>query len=193
MSASDQARWDRKHLAEHGSEAASGFLREIFQTQNWPMRSGRALDIATGKGRNAIFLAERGFDVEAIDISPVALDEARRRATERKLDISWREADLEQIELPEACYDLVLNFNYLQRSLIPRIKETLKAGGHIIFETYLIDQRTVGHPSNPAYLLGHNELLEFFRDLRVLWYREGKFTEGDEVSYRAGIFAQKVR
>src|SRR2546426_12786316 len=92
MSVNDQARWDRKHLAEHGSEAASGFLREIFQTQNWQIRSGRALDIAAGKGRNAIFLAERGFDVEAIDISPVALDEARRRATERRLDISWREA-----------------------------------------------------------------------------------------------------
>src|SRR5437667_5134140 len=189
MSASDQARWDRKHLAEHGSEAAAGVLAEIFQAQNWPMRAGRALEIATGKGRNAIFLAERGFDVEAIDISPVALDEARRRATERKLDISWREADLEQIELPEACYDLVLNFNYLQRSLIPRIKESLTAGGHIIFETYLIDQRTVGHPSNPAYLLGHNELLEFFRDLPVIWYCEWKFTECYEFSYLAGLLA----
>src|SRR5947208_11471105 len=163
MSASDQVRWERKHLAEHGSEEVSGFLREIFQTQNWPMRSGRALDIAAGKGRNAIFLAERGFDVEAIDISPVALDEARRRATERKLDISWREADLEQIDLPEACYDLVLNVNYLQRSLIRRIKESLKAGGHIIRESYLIGRRTVGHPTKPAYLLAHNALLDFSR------------------------------
>src|SRR5947208_16083626 len=118
MSASDQARWDRKHLAEHGSEAASGFLREIFQTQNWPMRSGRALDIATGKGRNAIFLAERGFDVEAIDISPVALDEARRRATERKLDISWREADLEPHDMPQACYELHLNIKFLRDVVI---------------------------------------------------------------------------
>src|SRR5207245_9138029 len=105
------------------------------------------------------------------------VDEDRRPGTERRLDISGQEADLEQIDLPEACYDFVLNFNYLQRSLIPRIKESLKAGGHIIFETYLIDQLTVGHPSNPAYLLGHNQLLEFFRDFRLLGCCEGQFSE----------------
>src|SRR5437667_12359324 len=112
-------------------------------------------------------------------------------AEQRSEDSIYRgeKPDLEQIELPEACYDLVLNFNYLQRSLIPRIKESLKAGGHIIFETYLIDQRTVGHPSNPAYLLGHNELLEFFRDLPVIWYCEWKFTECYEFSYLAGLLA----
>jgi len=84
----------------------------------------------------------------------------------------------------------MVNFNYLQRSLIPQIKKSLKSGGHVIFESYLIDQRIVGHPKNPAYLLGHNELLDLFRGLRVLYYREGKFKGGQE-AYRAGIFAQK--
>jgi SAM-dependent methyltransferase len=137
-------------------------------------------------------LAERGFNVVAADISPVALEEARRRAAEKNLAITWQQADLEQIQLSEAAYELVVNFNYLQRSLIPQIKTALKLGGYVIFETYLIDQPAIGHPKNPAYLLEHNELLNCFRDFRVLYYREGQFAEAGERAFRAGICAQKI-
>jgi hypothetical protein len=85
----------------------------------------------------------------------------------------------------------VINFKYLQRSLIPQLKAAVKRGGFFIFETFLIDQQTMGHPSNPDYLLRHNELLNFCRDLRVLLYREGKLREGSAPSFRAGILAQK--
>lgn len=193
MTTGDQVRWDRQHAAGHGSDHASGFLKEILLSDSWPIPRGRALDIATGKGRNAIFLAEQGFDVVAIDVSPVALDEARQRAAGKSLSISWQQADLERIELPEATYDLVVDFNYLQRSLIPQIKAALKPGGHAIFETYLIGQEILGHPKNPAYLLRHNELLELFRDFRVLCYREGKFSAGEETAFRAGILAEKPK
>jgi SAM-dependent methyltransferase len=193
MTTGDQVRWDRQHAAGHGSDHASGFLKEILLSDSWPIPRGRALDIATGKGRNAIFLAEQGFDVVAIDVSPVALDEARQRAAGKSLSISWQQADLERIELPEATYDLVVDFNYLQRSLIPQIKAALKPGGHAIFETYLIGQEILGHPKNPAYLLRHNELLELFRDFRVLCYREGQFSACEETAFRAGILAEKPK
>ena len=193
MTTGDQVRWDRQHAAGQGTSHASGFLKEILLSDSWPIPRGRALDIATGKGRNAIFLAEHGFDVVAIDVSPVALDEARQRAAGKSLSISWQQADLERIELPEATYDLVVDFNYLQRSLIPQIKAALKPGGHVIFETYLIGQEILGHPKNPAYLLRHNELLELFRDFRVLCYREGKFSAGEETAFRAGILAEKPK
>ena len=147
--------------------------------------------MATGKGRNAIFLAERGFQVMAIDISPVALDMARRAAKEKSLIIDWQEADLERIELPAAHYDLVLNFNYLQRSLVGQIKKTLKPSGWVIFETYLMDQSQVGGLINPDYLLRHNELLDFFLDFRVLYYREGEFAQSGEGAFRAALLAQK--
>jgi 2-polyprenyl-3-methyl-5-hydroxy-6-metoxy-1,4-benzoquinol methylase len=192
MSIKDQVRWDKQHESTHGSTEAQIFLREVFAAEAWPMPRGRALDVACGKGRNALFLAERGFDVVAIDISPVALEEGRRRAAKKNLAITWQQADLEQIQLSEAAYDLVVNFNYLQRSLIPQIKAALKRGGFVIFETYLIDQPAIGHPKNPAYLLEHNELLNFFRDFRVLYYREGQFSEAGEPAFRAGIFAQKI-
>jgi SAM-dependent methyltransferase len=96
------------------------------------------LDIATGKGRNAIFLAERGFEVVGIDISPIALAEA-------------------------------------------------------ILETYLIDQQGIGDPKNPDYLLAHNELLELFRDFRVLYYREGQFLQSGKNAFLAGLLAPKKR
>lgn len=191
MASDDRVRWDRKHAAGHTSDQPSGFLKEVLLSAAWPMNRGRALDIATGKGRNAIFLAEQGFAVDAMDVSAAALDEARRRSAAKGLTISWRQADLEQIELPGSVYDLVVNFNYLQRSLIPQIKAALKVGGHVVFETFLIGQETIGHPKNPAYLLGYNELLDQFRDFRVLDYREGKFADGEEAAFRARLLAIK--
>lgn len=192
MATEDQKRWDERHAAHGGEDEASPFLRQIFELGAWEIQPGRALDIATGKGKNARYLAERGFRVEAIDISEVALAEARRLAKAKGLKIAFRQADLEKIELPESAYDMILNFNYLQRSLIPPMKRALKLGGYIVFETFLIEQRVLGHPRNPAYLLGHNELLKLFSDFRILYYREGKFVESGKESYRAGLFGRKI-
>ncbi|HET9297881.1 MAG TPA: class I SAM-dependent methyltransferase [Candidatus Binatia bacterium] len=193
MSGDDKTRWDRQHGLSSGADQPSGFLRQVLESDAWHIPHGLALDVATGKGRNAIFLAEMGFRVVGLDISTIALEEARRRAAEKSLEISWHVADLEQIELPAAAYNLIVNFNYLQRSLVPQIRRALKPEGHVIFETYLIDQQAIGHPKNPAYLLNHNELLDHFRSFRVLRYREGKYTDTREASFRAGIFAQKIR
>jgi len=81
----------------------------------------------------------------------------------------------------------------LQWSLVPQIKETLKPGGWVIFETYLIDQSKTGDPINSDYLLLHNELLDFFRDFRILYYREGEFPQSGESTFRAALLAQKAR
>ena len=192
MSINDREKWENRHAHKDDGQEPSPFLREIFHRGWWQLSPGRALDLATGKGRNALFLAERGFQVVAIDISGVALEAARKRAHARSLRISWRQEDLERLTLPDEEYDLILNFNYLQRSLIPQIKTALKVGGHVIFDTYLVDQQAIGHPKNPAYLLDHNELLQSFREFRVLYYREGKITEKGSVAFRAGLLAQKL-
>ncbi len=192
MSGDDQLRWDKQHADSPRAEQPSSFLREIIDSDAWEIPRGRALDIACGKGRNTLFVAQQGFDVVAVDISSVALEEGRRRAREASLTVAWQQADLEQFRLPENSFDLVINFNYLQRSLIPQLKAALKRGGHVIFETYLIDQRAMGHPKNPDYLLAHNELLDHFRDFRVLYYREGTFRDGADPSFRSGILAQKI-
>jgi 2-polyprenyl-3-methyl-5-hydroxy-6-metoxy-1,4-benzoquinol methylase len=192
MASEDQARWDKQHAEARGADTPASFLRQVFETDVWQLPRGRALDIACGQGRNSLYLAERGFEVVAMDISAVALDEARKRAELKQLRIDWRQTDLDTVQLGEAVYDVVANFNYLQRSLIPQIKRAVKHGGYVIFETYLIDQKEHGHPKNPDYLLRHNELLEHFREFRILCYREGRFSEGGEASYRAGILAQRI-
>jgi len=192
MTQANQEKWDLLHAeaGDHGEPSA--FLQLVFDQFRSTPSPGRTLDIASGQGRNAFFLAQRGFDVVAMDISPVALAKGRQRAEEKFLSISWQEIDLEQTELSAASFDLIINFNYLQRSLIAQIKKSLKLGAHVIFETYLVDQQAIGHPKNPAYLLQHNELLDLFRGFRVLFYREGKFIEDNQESYRAGLFGQKV-
>ncbi|HEY3166608.1 MAG TPA: class I SAM-dependent methyltransferase [Candidatus Binatia bacterium] len=191
MSLDDQVRWDRQHTETQRAQPPSTLLRQILASDGWQCLPGRTLDIAAGKGRNALYLAERGFEVIAVDISKVALDVAQLHARQTHLQVDFQQLDLEQ-SFPEGEYDLILNINYLQRSLIPKIKAALRVGGHVIFETYLIDQQVIGHPKNPNYLLAHNELLDHFRDFRVLYYREGKFSDGGEPSFRAGIFAQKI-
>ena len=191
MALEDQVRWDRQHAEGREITAPSRFVQEIVDSDHWTISPGRALDVATGNGRNALLLATRGFQVTAIDISIVGLEEGRKRARDNSLSIDWQQADLENVQLAATAYDLIVNINYLQRSLIPGLMSALKPGGHMIFETYLIDQQAAGHPKNPDYLLNHNELLEHFRDYRVLLYREGSFADGAEPSFRAGIFARK--
>jgi tellurite methyltransferase len=193
MAREDQKRWNEKHAGEHAhdEDSPSRFLKEIFESTSWTIEPGRTLDLAAGKGRNAIFLAARGFRVDAMDISAVALEEGRRIAQAKGLEITFIEVDLDRADLPEAAYDLIVNFNFLERALIPKMKSALKPGGHIVFETFLVDQKDIGHPTNPAYLLGYNELLDLFRDFRVLFYREGKVIQGKKESFRAGLFARK--
>ena len=194
MSIDDRMRWDQQHLKSLGTEPPSAFLREILESDAWTGLGGTALDLACGKGRNAIYLAQRGFAVTALDISAVALEEGRRRAQQQDLKIDWHLCDLEARTLAAAAgdFDLIVNFNYLQRALIRPMQQAVKPRGHVIFETYLIDQAAVGHPKNPDYLLRHNELLDCFRDFRVLFYREGKFADGKAAAFRAGIFAQRI-
>jgi len=151
---------------------------------------GRALDVAMGNGRNAIYLAKMGFEVEGVDNSHEAIKEALAYALEEGVFIQTRVEDPEKIPcIDEEAYDLVICFNYLQRSLMPQIKNWVKPGGMLVYETFIIDQVRFGKPKNPDYLLRHNELLHAFRDFRVLRYREGVI-EGSKAI--ASILAQKV-
>lgn len=135
---------------------------------------GRVLDIAMGAGRNAIYLAKLGFEVEGVDSSEHAVSHALQQAKEEGVTIRAEVADLEKdYRIKPDNYDVIICFNYLQRSLIPQIRDGLKKGGVIVYETYTIDQTQFGRPHNPDFLLKHNELQEMFRGFRCLRYREG--------------------
>ncbi len=172
-------------IHEDGLEPAR-FLVEYVSL----LPKGRVLDIAMGSGRNAIYLAGMGFAVEGVDISPEAVTNVQEMARKAGVTITARLADLEgDYRIDKAAYDLVIVFNYLQRSLIPQIKDGLRTGGMVVYETFIVDQVQFGKPKNPDYLLRHNELLEMFRDFRCLRYREGVIDNQRAV---ASIVAEKV-
>ena len=129
---------------------------------------GRLLDVAMGSGRNAVYLATLGYRVEGIDISAEAVAEALASAQRAGVVLKTRVADLERdARVSEAYYDGIIVINYLQRSLIAQLKAGLRPGGVIIYETFTVDQAQFGRPTNPDFLLRHNELLDLFRDFRV--------------------------
>ena len=152
--------------------------------------SGRVLDIAMGSGRNSIYLAQNGFEVEGLDASPDAVVKAMESAVKAGVSIKAQVADLEgDYRIERGRYDVIICFNYLQRSLIPRIKDGIRKGGLVIYETFITDQAKFGKPTNPDYLLEHNELLDMFSDFRCLRYHEG-ILEGRKAV--AGIIAEKI-
>jgi tellurite methyltransferase len=136
--------------------------------------SGKALDLAMGAGRNAVYLAKEGFDVEGIEVASDAVEKAIALASSEEVKISTLLADLENdFILRPSYYDLIICFYYLHRPLISEIKKALKPGGVVVYETYICDQAQWGQPKNPDHLLKHNELLNMFCDYRILRYREG--------------------
>lgn len=173
-SENDRERWDRKFASSeyiHGKNPAR-FLED--NVGHLP-RGGKALDVAAGEGRNAVFLARQGFEVDAIDISHVGLEKARRLAKETGVDIRTVVADLTQHTFPKEAYDLVVIFNYLERGLIDGIKGTLKPGGMVVYQTFTVDdlESASGHTIRREYLLEPGELRELFDDCEILEYREG--------------------
>lgn len=151
---------------------------------------GKALDVAMGAGRNAVYLAKAGYYVDGVDISQEAVASALALAHKADVAINAQVGDLEQdYRLYENAYDVIVCFNYLHRPLIPQIKAALKTGGFIVYETFITDHAQFGRPSNPDHLLNHNELLDMFSDFRCLRYHEGIYPGPKAV---AGIVAQKI-
>lgn len=158
-------------MESHSSQAPSALLVDFLS--GFP--KGRALDIACGHGRNALYLAAQGYSVEGLDRDREAIAFLNGEAEKRRLSCVGIEADLEgDRSLPEKEYDLVVCFYYLDRKLAPAIKKRLRVGGVLVYETFLIDQHEkFGKPSRREFCWGRNELLRSFLDLRILFYFEG--------------------
>ena len=188
----DQKRWnDRFGKKEFtlGKEP-NPFLKKYVHL----LTTGKALDIAAGQGRNAVFLAQNGFEVDAVDISERGLKKAQKLAKTKGVKIKTFLVDLDQFPIEKERYDLIANFYFLKRRLIPRIKKGLKKGGKVIFETYLLEHRTLGTggPKQAKYFLKPNELLRLFKGFWILFYREGIFREGGRKKAVASLIAEKI-
>jgi len=181
VSHADRLKWDERYRA--GSYAARPHPTQLLADRLADLPRGRALDVACGAGRNALFLAEAGYEVDAVDVSPIGLERGARSAAERGLAINWFEADLESTPaatvLADSDYDLIVMVRYVNMPLIAALAERLGDGGGLVCEQHLKTSRDVVGPRNPAYRLAPNELLSAVGDLRVLFYREGIVADPD--------------
>jgi SAM-dependent methyltransferase len=187
MSDTDREKWDERYSSgaytarEHPTRLLADWLPQLPR--------GRALDVACGAGRNSLFLAEHGYDVDAIDISSVALARARATAAERGLKVSWIEADLESTPLPERRYDLIVMVRYTHPVLVATLIELLNDGGFLLCEEHLRTTHDVVGPKTPAFRMRPNELLGLATGLRVIYYREALVEDPDD---RLAALAQLI-
>jgi len=152
---------------------------------------GRALDLASGDGRHALYLARHGWTVDAIDFAYAGLARLQSVAGAERLRIQPVQADLAHWVLPRERYDVVVNIRYLQRDLFDALKTALRRGGVIVFETFIRDQQQFGHPKNPAFLLERGELADRFGDFEILSYDEGRCETESGPAFLARMLARR--
>ena len=172
------ADWDERYRSGESANDEPHPLVVEFASKLEP---GRALDVACGPGRHAIWLATRGWRVTAVDFSRVAIELLRHRANEKGLEIDSRIANLERHEFliePDA-YDLIVVCKYLQRDLFSAIKAGVRAGGVVIAVIAMVDDDPQIKPLNPVFLLKPGELSAEFEGWELIRDFEGK-RAGDE-------------
>jgi SAM-dependent methyltransferase len=185
MSDADRAKWDERYRSK-GPESSEPLA---FLTSLELPEPGRALDVAGGAGRNAIWLARRGWRVTIVDVSPEGLALARAAAADLPLQLVC--ADLERAPLPPGPFDLVVSSYFLRRELFPAFPAVLAPGGRLVYvqPTRANLQR---HARPPAgFLLEDGELPSLVRDLEIVSYEEGWFGEGNEARHEARLVARK--
>ena len=178
----DRIKWNERYRKESCPTDVASVVKKFYHLAP----GKKALDIAAGNGRNAVFLSQKGFSVDAVDISEVGFIEF----TSRFPNINAICADLDQFEIAIGHYDLILNVKFLNRRLFPYIQEGLKPGGVVIFHTLLgskSDKRTPEHCRD--YLLRTNELLHAFLAMRIICYREAGDPETNHSNEMATLVA----
>lgn len=184
------AKWDLRYRnGEHTIKEPSPLLRTAITN----LKPGRALDIACGVGRHAIFLAEHGWHATAVDSSRVGIEILQHRACKAGVSVEARVADLEsgEFHIERATYDLVCVFYYLQRDLFSTIRAGVKPGGTVVAAIHLNNGREDAKPANPAFLLEPGELKQLFADWEITYYREGDSDEGGHHHDTAYLIARK--
>lgn len=179
-------RWNRRYRNEDAPAAPSPFLATV--EPHLPT-GGRALDVAGGAGRHAVWLAARGFAVTLVDVSDEAIALAGAAAARAGVTIEAMELDLEHDPLPPGPWDVVLCFHYLQRDLFPAMRASLAPGGMLAFAIATV-RNLERHPRPPAaYLLAEGEAPDLVGALELVHYEEGWLDEG---RHEARVIARRA-
>ena len=169
MSKQDRDKWNQRYAEDSYHKNNPVVLLEDWLAK---LPVGKALDVACGAGRNALFLAKAGFQVDAIDISPEGLHKARQQARSQGLDVNWIEHDLDQAFRFDTDYDLIVVMWYVNLALISRLCGCLAAGGYLLCEEHLITDQEVIGPTSSNYRVAPGALRGAVSGVDVLLYEE---------------------
>jgi tellurite methyltransferase len=168
------------------SPFVAGWVEHLARRDDSPRK---ALDVAMGRGRHALVLAQYGFETYGVDVVFDAVRDAVNAAAREGLTVRVWCADLTVFPLPSAAFDLVVVTRYLQRDLFASIRDAVTAGGFVIYETFTVRQRALGTgPTSADHLLEPGELRAAFDGWDVLFYEEATAPEA-----MARLVARKPR
>ena len=184
MAQEDKERWNKKYQDNKIPDKPIKLITDYAKLSI----GKQALDIACGMGRHSKYLASLGFEVDALDISNVALDQLKEIPR-----IHAKEVDFDTYRLPKEKYDLIVCTYYLERKLFPQMIEALRPNGIILFETFLHHPQNERAPSNPAFMLKAGELEATF-DKSCELLHTPEFWDEDYLGYKtmkASMVARK--
>ncbi len=169
MSEQDRKKWNQRYIEDSYHKN-----NPVTLVENWlpSLPVGKALDVACGPGRNAILLAQTGYQVDAIDISREGLIQARQKAENQGLSINWIEHDLDEPYQFDKDYDLIIVLWYVNLALITRLCGCLAPGGYLLCEEHLITDLEVTGPKSLNFRVAPVVLREAVSGVYVLLYEE---------------------
>lgn len=191
MQGRDAEKWNSLYRnGEHTSPAPATVL-ELF-THLLPAR-GKALDLACGRGANAIYLASHGLDTSAWDISDEAIKWLEHSANSHNLKIDLQVRDVIKQPPESSSFDVIVVGRFLDRSLFPALCKALTVNGLLFYQTFIRERVSDTGPSNPGYRLAENELLELSSPLHIIYYHEEGTVGNTSVGFRdqAMLIAQR--
>lgn len=155
---------------------------------------GLALDLASGMGANATFLAHQGLTVTALDISKTATDKLNSYAMLQGLNIKACTLNIDINTFTNCTFDIIVVSRFLDRRLSDAIIGALKPNGLLFYQTFTKEKTKPTPPNNPDYLLNRNELLTLFSSLKIILYRENSLVGNPDLGLRnqAQFIGQKI-
>ena len=169
MAGEEKARWDERYST--GDYQPRQHASELVEDAIGIIGGDSALVLACGTGRNALRLAEAGFEVTGVDVSSVAIEMAKEEAYARGLEVDWRVSDVKEFDLAERTYDLITMIRFVEREIWADIAGALTENGWLLMEQHLSTDRDVIGPSGD-YRVDPGELLDVFSGMRIVHYSE---------------------
>jgi SAM-dependent methyltransferase len=164
--------WDRIYLNPDARVPVNPSALVLETTAN--LEPGTALDAGMGNGRNAVYLARKGWKVTGVDLSEAAVKKARESAAQLKVDFDARVGDIEAMELPRASYDLILCLyaEPLAVRAARKFMEALKPGGLLVVEGRHVEALAHASAHDTSSGFHDNQLLNLYARLRILRYED---------------------